>query len=123
MKRLGNDYGVHGELTDFSLEDGVRIPLSHDMFDDDAIVLTDMASSVTLKSKKSNKGIKVTYTNMDYLGFWHKPKVEAPYICIELWSSLPSRKGVVENLETQPSLVALKAKCEYENRFTIEVVE
>lgn len=124
-KRVGfsEDCFVTGKLTDFPLEDGVRLPLSHDMFDDDAIVLTDMATSVILKSKKSNKGVRVTYPNMTYLGFWHKPKVEAPYICIEPWSSLPSRKDVIEDLETQPSLVALKAKCEYENMFTIEVVK
>lgn len=124
-KRVGfsQDCFVIGKLTDFPLEDGVRLPLSHDMFDDDAIVLTDMATSVILKSKKSNKGVRVTYPNMTYLGIWHMPKTDAPYVCIEPWSSLPSRKGVVENLETQPSLVALKAKCEYENMFTIEVVK
>lgn len=124
-KRVGfsEDCFVTGELTDFPLEDGVRLSLSHSMFDDDAIVLTDMASSVTLKSRVSTKKICVTYPNMSYLGIWHMPKTDAPYVCIEPWSSLPSRKGVVENLETQPSLVALKAKCEYENGFTIEVVK
>ena len=50
VKRVGfsEDCFVTGELEEFSLEDGVRLPLSHDMFDDDAIVLTDMASSVIL---------------------------------------------------------------------------
>ena len=93
------------------------------MFDDDAIVLENMASSVTLKSKKDNKGVRVTYPNMSYLGIWHMPKTEAPYICIEPWSSLPSRKDVIEDLETQPGLAVLEAKCEYENGFIIEVIE
>ena len=46
------------------------------------------------------KEICVTYPNMTYLGIWHMPKTDAPYICIEPWSSLPSRKNVVEDLET-----------------------
>lgn len=124
VKRVGfsEDCFVTGELADFSLEEGVRLPLTHDMFDDDAIVLSDMASSVTLKSKKVNKGVRVTYPNMSYLGIWHMPKTDAPYVCIEPWSSLPSRKGVVEDLETQPGLVALGSGCEYENRWSIELV-
>ena len=97
--------------------------MSHDMFDDDAIVLADMASSVALKTRMGAKEICVTYPNMTYLGIWHMPKTDAPYICIEPWSSLPSRKNVVEDLETQPGLVVLEARCEYENGFTIEVIE
>lgn len=124
-KRVGfsEDCFVTGELTDFPLEDGVRLPLSHDMFDDDAIVLTDMASGVTLKSRVSTKKICVTYPNMSFLGIWHMPKTDAPYICIEPWSSLPSRKDVVEDLETQTHLISLEFKCEYKNRFIIEVTK
>ena len=119
---FSEDCFLTGELTDFSLEGGVRLPLSHDMFNNDAIVLTDMASSVTLKSKTGDKGICVSYPNMSYLGIWHVPKTDAPYVCIEPWSSLPSRKTIVEDLETQPSLVSLESKCEYENGFTIEIL-
>ena len=44
VKRVGfsEDCFVTGELTDFPLGDGVRLPLSHDMFDDDAIVSRKM---------------------------------------------------------------------------------
>ncbi len=125
VKRVGfsEDCFVTGELKDFPLENGVRLPLSHDMFDDDAIVLSDMATSVTLKSKMGIKKIRVTYPNMSYLGLWHMPKTDASYICIEPWTSLPSRKDVVENLELQPKLVSLESKLEYENEFTIEVIK
>lgn len=125
VKRVGfsEDCFVTGESEEFSLENGVKLPLSHNMFDDDAIVLADMASSVALKTRMGAKEICVTYPNMTYLGIWHMPKTDAPYICIEPWSSLPSRKNVVEDLETQPGLVVLEAKCEYENGFTIEVIE
>lgn len=123
-KRVGfsEDCFVTGELADFSLEDDVRLSLSHDMFDDDAIVLTDMASSVSLKSKTGEKGIKVSYPNMSYLGIWHMPKTDAPYVCIEPWSSLPSRKGIIEDLETQPSLISLESGCEFENQICIKII-
>lgn len=115
------DCFVTDELREFALESGVHLPLTHDMFNNDAIVLTDIASSVTLKSDKSSKEIRVTYPDMPYLGLWHWPKTEAPYICIEPWSSLPSRKDVIEDLEIQPSLISLKSKCEYENQWSIQI--
>lgn len=122
LKRVGfsEDCLVTGELLEFPIKRGTVLHLAHSLFDDDAIVLTDMAPSVTLKSKKSNKAISVKYPSMKYLGIWHMPKTDAPYVCIEPWSSLPSRKGVIENLETQPDLISLEAGCEYENNWFIE---
>ena len=107
---------------EYPLKEGNKISLAHNMFDDDAIVLTEMAKSVSLLSKKGKKGIRVTYPDMDYLGLWHKPKTDAPYICIEPWSSLPSRKGIIEDLATKPGLIHLDAGLEYENQYIIEVL-
>lgn len=121
-KRVGfsEDCFVTGDNELFPLEGGKRLPLRHNMFDDDAIVLTDMARGVKLTSDKGNKSIRVTYPDMPYLGLWHWPKTDAPYICIEPWSSLPSRKDIVEDLETQPGLISLKPGCDYLNQFCIE---
>ena len=118
---FSEDCFVTGELVAFPLEEGARLPLCHDMFDDDAIVLTDVAHSVTLKSDKNSRAVRITYPDMPYLGLWHMPKTNAPYICIEPWSSLPSRKGIVEALAKQPSLIRLDPQCIYENEFSIEI--
>lgn len=118
---FSEDCFVTGKLSDFSLEGGTRLSLRHDMFDDDAIVLTDVAHSVTLMSDKSSRAVRVTYPDMPYIGFWHMPKTDAPYICIEPWSSLPSRKGIVEDLAKQPGLIHLAPQCEYENKIGFEI--
>lgn len=118
---FSEDCFVTGELAAFSLEAGTRLPLRHEMFDDDAIVLTDMARSVVLKSDKSSRAVRVTYPDMTYLGLWHMPKTDAPYICIEPWSSLPSRKGIVEDLAKQPGLIHLAPACEYVSEIGVEI--
>lgn len=110
-----------GEDKSYALACGNRIMLSHDMFDQDAIVLKDMAKAVTLKSDKSSRAVRVEYPQMDYIGFWHMPHTDAPYICIEPWSSLPSRQDVVEDLAAQPGLVSLEAGKTYENVWTIQI--
>lgn len=116
------DCFVEGEPVDFALEAGRVLPLHHDMFDDDAIILTDMYNQVTLKSDKGSKAVRVTYPDMKYLGFWHRPHTDAPYVCIEPWSSLPSRKGIVEDLATQPGLMKLEAGGVYDNTWSIEIL-
>ncbi len=35
---------------------------------------------------------------MPYIGFWHADKTDAPYVCLEPWSSLPGRDGADEDI-------------------------
>lgn len=99
-----------------------KIPLSHELFDDDAIILKNMARKVTLRSRKSGRGVCVSYPDMPYVGFWHRPKTDAPYVCIEPWSSLPARQDVVEELTCKSDLVHLDAGKTYKTTWTIEVI-
>lgn len=110
-----------GEIKKFPLKNDIYLPLRHELFDHDAIVLTDMSKRVTLKSDKSSRAISVCYPEMPYLGLWHKPKTDAPYICIEPWASLPSRKDVVEDFAAQPGLITLEHDKVYRNQISIEI--
>lgn len=103
------------------LEEGRYLNLRHDLFDDDAIVMKKMPKEVVLGSAKGNKKIKVAFPDMDYLGIWHWPHVEVDYVCIEPWSSLPSRKDVVEELEKQKDLLSLESGKEYTNTWSITI--
>lgn len=112
---------VTGESAPYSLEDGTTLPLSHDMFDEDAIVLHNTAKEISLKSKKGTKSVKVSFPEMKYIGFWHWPKTAVNYVCIEPWSSLPAREDVIEDLETQKNLICLEAGKIYTNTWEIEI--
>lgn len=107
----------------FALEEGRYLNMKHNLFDDDAIVLKKMPHEVCINSEKSNKEIRVAFPDMDYLGIWHWPHVEVDYVCIEPWSSLPSRKGIVEDLETQADLLSLESGAEYKNTWSITITE
>lgn len=110
---------VAKERKPYALEDEKRIPLAHDLFDQDAVILQDAARAVTLKSDHGKHQITVQYPDMKYIGFWHAPETDAPYVCIEPWSSLPSRDGIVEDLEKQSDLIGLESGKTYENRWSI----
>lgn len=108
-----------GEDRPYPLEDGKRIRLHHDLFDHDAIVLKNTPKTVAIRSEKSSRAVQVTCPDMPYIGFWHAVKKPAPYVCIEPWSSLPSRQDVVEDLALQPGLVHLPAGGRYRNEWQI----
>lgn len=114
---------LSGTDTPFLLENGDTLRLRHELFDEDAIILKNMAKSVTLRCTKAPGAITVSYPQMGYLGLWHVPKTDAPYLCIEPWVSLPSRQGVVEELTCKSDLVHLASGGVYENTWTITITE
>jgi galactose mutarotase-like enzyme len=103
----------------YSLVDGVKIPLQHSLFDDDALVLDKMCKTVTLKSDKSERFVRVSYPDMKYIGFWHKPISQAPYVCIEPWASLPATDGIVDDLPRKKDITALEVGKVYINNWEI----
>jgi len=122
-KRVGfsEDCFVTGDDYPYPLEQGHTIPLTHDLFDEDAIVLRDMGRKITLEADGDSRAVTVTYPQMDYLGLWHWPKTDAPYVCIEPWCSLPAREDTVTVLEEQEDLIVLPAGETYRNVWTIEI--
>lgn len=120
---FSDDCFVSGNDVPFALRENRYLDLKHDLFDQDAIVLHGMPRHVVLSSKKCRKAIEVEFPKMQYVGFWHWPKTEVPYVCIEPWSSLPSRKGIVEDLEKQENLISLEAGGTYENQWRITLKE
>lgn len=99
---------LNGHDTCYPLENGTTIRLRHDLFDNDANVLKNMARRVTLCSAKTNRSVTVPYPQMPYLGIWYMPYTDVPYVCIEPWASLPSRQDVVEELSCESNLIILR---------------
>lgn len=118
---LSDDCFVTENTVPVPLVDNHYLPLQHGLFDRDAIVLNEMPKSLMIESKRDSRKIRVVYEDMNYLGIWHWPKMEVNYVCIEPWSSLPSRKGIIEDLETQPNLLHLDSGCEYRNTWSITI--
>lgn len=121
--RVGFTPQVYLSGTDcpYPLEQKRFLPLKHSLFDDDAVILKNMAKEVRLTSGVSGRGVQVSYPDMAYLGLWHWPKTDAPYLCIEPWTSLPSRQGVVEEISCKSDLIHLAPGKTYETTWSITV--
>lgn len=112
---------VTGEQEPFALAEDQIIPLRHDLFDSDAIVLAGMDRQITLEAEGDAHSVTVTFPQMGYLGLWHWPGTDAPYVCIEPWSSLPSMENRIAVFEEQKDLIKLEPYQTYRNRWTIRI--
>ena len=117
---LSDDCFILEKNVPLELEEGRYLPLSHELFARDAIVMKNMPKKITIESPKSHRKIHAAFPDMDYLGLWNCGN--APFVCIEPWSSLPSRKDLVEDLETQPNLISLEAGKKYVNTWSVSVI-
>ncbi|MEA4965535.1 MAG: aldose 1-epimerase family protein [Oscillospiraceae bacterium] len=122
-KRVGftDDCFLNGMSTPFALAQDQFLPLRHDLFDHDAIVLKGMDRQAALETDGDCHSVTVTYPQMDYLGLWHMPRTDAPYLCIEPWTSLPSFQDQIAVLEEQKDLLSLEPGCHYSNRWSVAV--
>lgn len=106
----------------YPLQDGKYIPLQHSLFDDDGFMLKNMCREVILRSRVSGQGVKVSFPEMPYVVFWHAPKTDAPYVCIEPWSSLPARQDIVEELTWKSDMIQLLVHDTYVANWSITIL-
>lgn len=108
---------------DYPLEDGRKLPLRHSLFDLDAVVLKDVPHRLTISAGEDGPSVEVAFPGMDYIGFWHRPKTEAPYVCVEPWVSLPGEENRPTVFEQKEDLLSLEPGERYCNVWTITVNE
>lgn len=116
--------GMNGRFRDYHmepypLEDDRRIRLTHAMFDNGATFLAYTAKEIALRTDRGKHGVIVRFPDLRYIGFFHTYGTDAPFICIEPWSTMVGRYDAAEDLTCQPDAVQLSAGAHYENRWEI----
>lgn len=104
--------------TPYPLQDEQTIPLTHALFDKD-IFLTDVSREVTLCNPAGPRSVHLSFPDMPYVGFWHPDHTDAPFVCIEPWSSMPARDGFVNVLEEKEDMLTLNPAEVYRTAYTI----
>ena len=112
-----------GEKLPLPLTEGVRLPLRHELFDNDAAILGNTCREISLKSKADPRYITVKYPDFRYIGVWHTPETDAPFVCIEPWSALPATDGVITDLSAKEDMTRLAPGKTYKTLWSIEIHE
>jgi len=97
------------------LADEKILPLTKTLFDDNALVFMNLASSaVSLRSHRHPNIVKVDFPGFPCLGIWSKPA--APFVCIEPWfgHADPTGRNPGSPLETKPGILILQPNLSFE---------
>jgi len=107
----------------FELVDGKKIPLYHELFVDDAVILENTSYCVSVKSKTDPRYVTMHYEDFPFIGFWQTDKPGAPYVCLEPWGSLPATAHTVTDLETKKYMSHVAPNETASASFTMEIHE
>lgn len=104
------------------MEDTNRLPLENGMFDNDALIFTELNSSeVSIKAKGAKGKISVNFDDFPFLGLWSKPN--ANFLCIEPWDGLPDFEDSDQELTRKPGIVKLGPGSIHYASYTIQIFE
>lgn len=102
------------------LENEQILPLSHEMFEDGALVFREVKSQqVALKSKHSAKSVVLSYENFPAMGIW-QPK-NAPFVCVEPWHGLADKDTFNGELKDKELVISLHQQESFKSSLVIEI--
>ena len=124
---LSENKFMSGNSAPYHLEDGVRMPLQHSLFDNDALIFTGTCGTVSIKKNIADTG-KTTYVKMRYDGFkyfalWQATNTDAPFLCLEPWQSVCSTEGIIDDLATKADMLHIPPCGESHASFSLEIGE
>lgn len=97
-----------------------EIPLSKDLFSEDAIVLKNLKSNtIHLKSRKSSQVLSVHFHSFPYLGLWAKPN--APFVCIEPWQGIADGEEFFGDFNEKEGIMSLDSYKTSSTSYSIEI--
>lgn len=100
------------------------IPLSHSLFDNDAIILQGLSSKwVDLKSKKGKQTLRFHFEGFPLLAFWTQPGKNAPYLCIEPWFGVADVRGANKDYREKDFIEKLDLGKKFSCTYAVELRE
>lgn len=98
------------------------VPLTHDSFAFDAIVLDHVPdNTLTLRGSKSGHGVRVDFPGFNYIGVWSAAG-EAPFVALEPWTGHATLTSEDDVLEHKRDITVLPAGGVDERTFTITLL-
>ena len=90
------------------LEQQDTLPLSYELFAEDALVFKHFDfTHLTLRSRRSGRSVRVRFDGFPYLGLWTKGP-GAPFVCIEPWQGIASSTTSSPELADKEGILSLQ---------------
>ncbi|WP_413998454.1 aldose 1-epimerase family protein [Flavobacterium sp. W1B] len=97
-----------------------RIPITYQLFENDALVFKKMESKTVTIIKNQSPILKVQYEDFPSLGIWTIEN--APFLCIEPWFGYSDTTGSNGDLFTKEGIQILDPNQSFKPKFSIEIL-
>ncbi len=102
-------------------EGGTVLPITHDLFEQDALVFKDLQSrQVILESRNHGPVLKLDYAGWTHLGIWAKP--HGDFLCIEPWIGLADAVDGSGKFAEKEGIISLEPNEVYEMSYDIKIL-
>lgn len=97
-----------------------QIPLTYDLFKNDALIFKTLQSNSLTILENSNPLLKVSFEDFPSLGIW--TKMNAPFLCIEPWFGYSDTEESNGNLFEKEGIQLLEENKIFHSKFQIEIL-
>lgn len=97
-----------------------QIPLTYDLFKNDALIFKTLQSNSLTILENSNPLLKVSFEDFPSLGIW--TKMNAPFLCIEPWFGYSDTEESNGNLFEKEGIQLLEENKNFHSKFQIEIL-
>jgi galactose mutarotase-like enzyme len=114
--------GLRSGETSPVVTDSAILPLSYELFADDALVFDhfDFTRLTLQKADKTGPFVRTQFDGFPYLGLWTKGP-GAAFVCIEPWQGVASPVGPPQELRDKEGILTLAPGQVFATSYTIEV--
>ena len=96
--------------------------LNYSMFDNDAIILSQLKSQSVSLVASDGHGVRMTISDFAALGIWTPAHKNAPFVCIEPWNGLPAFINESGRFEDKPFALSLIPGKKYTASYSVEII-
>ncbi|OIR12757.1 aldose 1-epimerase [mine drainage metagenome] len=116
---LSKDGLIEKEAVPFLINTN-KLPLTKELFYNDALVFKHLASnSISIVSDKTKHGLKVVFDDFPYMGIWNFK--DADFVCIEPWCGIADTVDTTQQLAEKEGINNLHAGENFKRTWTVEV--
>jgi galactose mutarotase-like enzyme len=120
MANLLGESGLLSYHTREILSNENTLPLSNTLFNEDALIFSDIAFDwIRLRKKNKTKGIVARFPDYPHLALWSKPG--ADFVCVEPWLGLPDREEESLDLTQKTSYKTIQPGADFSIAIETEI--
>jgi len=100
------------------------LPLNYDDYKDNLLLFEDLQSSfVELRGPGNEGGLYFRWNGFRYLGIWTPPDLNAPFVSLEPWTSLPARSDEDSVFDNKHGILFAEPGGSYNAWYEIEPIQ